>query len=487
MNDLLPKKPQGFFHYFRGLMILASALALTLGGFVFGTGVTHAASYCQVAYTVTNQWSSGFGANITIQNTSGSAWSNWTLAFAFPASGQTVTQLWNGTVSQSGQNVTVTNVSYNGAVAANASVNPTPGFNGSWSGSNPVPTGFSVNGNACNESITTTPTTTPTRGTTPGVTPTLPGVTPTPTTGSSCGVAPVDPQATSQAKKLLCYLYTIYGNHILSGQQESPWNQNGEMEMNYIYSVTGKYPAIRAMDYGDSQTWSTRGIPWWQAGGIIMVSYHMGAPGQPIDGWSGAQLTANINAVLTPGTSEYQSFISRLDGSASELAKAQAAGVPVIWRPFHEAGGTWFWWSKEGGSQYVRLWKFMFNYYTNVKGLHNLIWLLPYDGSPDASFWPGKAYVDVAGADTYAGDHGPQNGLYNATRAIVGNTIPIALHENGPIPDPDQLQSSGTKWVLFNTWHSNWIMDTSINDQNELRKIYGSPYVITRDKVPNLK
>ncbi len=227
-----------------------------------------------------------------------------------------------------------------------------------------------------------------------GTTPTA-GTTPTPV--SNCGVAPVDPKATRQARNLLCYLYSIYGNHILSGQQESPWNQNGTMEMNYIYSLTGKYPAIRGMDYGDSQNWSTRAIPWWQAGGIDMVSYHMGAPGQPIDGWTGAQLTADINAVLTPGTAQYQSFISRLDGSASELAKAQAAGVPIIWRPFHEAGGTWFWWSKQGGSQYVRLWKFMFNYYTNVKGLHNLIWLLPFDGSPNASFWPGKAYVDIAG------------------------------------------------------------------------------------------
>jgi hypothetical protein len=115
-------------------------------------------------------------------------------------------------------------------------------------------------------------------------------------------------------------------------QQESPWNQNGTLEMNYIYSLTGKYPAIRGMDYGDSQNWSTRAIPWWQAGGIDMVSYHMGAPGQPIDGYTGALLTADINAVLTPGTSQYQSFISRLDGSASELAKAQAAGVPIISR-----------------------------------------------------------------------------------------------------------------------------------------------------------
>lgn len=166
----------------RSLISLIATLLILLSGFFVATSVTHAASYCQVTYTITNQWSGGFGANISIQNTSSSAWSNWTLTFAFPASGQTITQLWNGTASQSGQNVTVTNASYNGSVAAGASVNPAPGFNGSITSSNPVPTSFSVNGNTCNGSGGTTPTpgTTPTA--TPGITPTAtPGTTPTAT------------------------------------------------------------------------------------------------------------------------------------------------------------------------------------------------------------------------------------------------------------------------------------------------------------------
>jgi hypothetical protein len=103
---------------------------------------------CKVTYTVTNQWQGGFGANIAITNTSSTAWSGWTLKFSF-ANGQTITQLWNGTVAQSGNAVTVTNASYNGSVAPGASVNPSPGFNGTWNGSNPNPTSFSVNGESC--------------------------------------------------------------------------------------------------------------------------------------------------------------------------------------------------------------------------------------------------------------------------------------------------------------------------------------------------
>src|SRR5579883_1830148 len=119
---------------FRICALAVAFLLLGASSLFVNPQVTHAASYCQVTYTVTNQWPGGFGANIIVQNTSGAAWSSWSLQFTFQASGQAVTQGWNGTFSQTGQNVTVTNVSYNGSVAPNASANP--GFNGAWTTSN---------------------------------------------------------------------------------------------------------------------------------------------------------------------------------------------------------------------------------------------------------------------------------------------------------------------------------------------------------------
>jgi hypothetical protein len=137
-----------------------------------------AASYCNVSYKVTGQWNGGFSVqSISIQNTSSSAWTNWTLTFAFLDSSQKIAGTpWNGTFTQSGQNVTVTDVSYNGNVAANGSVSPSPGFNGTFGANNPVPTNFAVNGNACNSS--TNPTSTPTNPT--STPPTTPRITPTP-------------------------------------------------------------------------------------------------------------------------------------------------------------------------------------------------------------------------------------------------------------------------------------------------------------------
>ncbi|WP_213454641.1 cellulase family glycosylhydrolase [Rhizomonospora bruguierae] len=144
-----------------------------------------AATGCAVTYT-TNSWQGGFTANISIRNL-GDAVSNWTLGFRFPDAGQKVTQGWSATWQQSGTSVTAQNMSYNGSLGTGASVDV--GFNGSWTGSNPNPTAFTLNGVTCNGG-TTTPTTPPT--TRPPTTPptTTPPTTP-PTSQPPAGSTPV--------------------------------------------------------------------------------------------------------------------------------------------------------------------------------------------------------------------------------------------------------------------------------------------------------
>jgi len=104
---------------------------------------------CHIAYLITNQWPGGFQAAITINNTGTTGITNWTLTWTF-ANAQTITQLWNGTETQSGANVTVTNLSYNGTIAAGGNYNGM-GFTGTWNNTtNAVPASFAVNGTTCN-------------------------------------------------------------------------------------------------------------------------------------------------------------------------------------------------------------------------------------------------------------------------------------------------------------------------------------------------
>ena len=109
------------------------------------SGAASAAPACQVAYTV-NQWSTGFTASITITNNA-AAITSWTLAY-FYAGNQALTEGWSGNWSQSGENVTVTNASWNGALATGAST--AIGANFSYSGTNTAPAAFTLNGVACN-------------------------------------------------------------------------------------------------------------------------------------------------------------------------------------------------------------------------------------------------------------------------------------------------------------------------------------------------
>ncbi|GIE87138.1 cellulose binding domain-containing protein [Actinoplanes regularis] len=141
----------------QSLAVLASACTL-LAGFLFATATrAYAAVGCSVKYAVASQWPGGFGAAVDITNL-GDPLTSWSLVFAFP-NGQSITQLWNGSVTQSGSTVTVRNAAWNGAVATGGKASF--GFNGSWTGSNTAPTAFSLNGVACTGG-TTNPTSSPT-------------------------------------------------------------------------------------------------------------------------------------------------------------------------------------------------------------------------------------------------------------------------------------------------------------------------------------
>lgn len=153
-----------------------------------------AAVGCQVSYTVNNQWPGGFGANVSITNL-GDPVTSWRLTWSFTA-GQTITQLWNGSVTQSGAQVTVTNASYNGSVPTGG--NTSVGFNGSWNNAtNPVPTSFALNGTTCTGGTTTPPVTTAPPTTTPPTT--TPPTTPPTTTPPPSGTLPTSFRWSSSA------------------------------------------------------------------------------------------------------------------------------------------------------------------------------------------------------------------------------------------------------------------------------------------------
>jgi len=141
--------------------VVPATLAATIG--TVAVTAHAAAAGCQVTYTVSSQWSGGFGATVNLTNL-GDPLTSWTLTWSYGA-GQQVTQAWNATVTQNGTQVTARNASWNGTLATGAGASF--GFNGSWTGSNPAPTIFALNGVTCTGATTpptTAPTTSPTGG-----------------------------------------------------------------------------------------------------------------------------------------------------------------------------------------------------------------------------------------------------------------------------------------------------------------------------------
>ncbi|MBB5801048.1 cellulase/cellobiase CelA1 [Saccharothrix ecbatanensis] len=146
-----------------GALAMTSVAALSVAGVVASTATANAAPGCRVSYQVSSQWQGGFGANVTVTNLGDAISGGWTLEWDF-AAGQSVQQGWNGEFSQSGSRVTVRNPSWSANLGTGASV--APGFNGSWNGSNPVPTSFRLNGTVCTGTVDTTTTTSTTTTTT---------------------------------------------------------------------------------------------------------------------------------------------------------------------------------------------------------------------------------------------------------------------------------------------------------------------------------
>ncbi|MBQ9517237.1 MAG: leucine-rich repeat protein [Eubacterium sp.] len=299
--------------------------------------------------------------------------------------------------------------------------------------------------------------------------------------------------ATAETKALYKYIVSTYGNNIISGQQESTWMGSVDYEMNYIYNNTGKYPAIRGLDFmnDDFSGCVQRAKAWKNRGGIVTICWHCGTSfnGSFNESQSEELTDAQWEAVLTEGTTENKKFIKAMDKAGNALLELQNEGVPVLWRPFHEFDGAWFWWGKGGSDRFIRLWKMMYNHFTYDLGLNNLIWVLGYChngtdyGTDLAEWYPGNRYCDIVGADTYeVAQNGAEARLYEPIYKIVGDAKPMAMHETGLIPTVGQYED--VPWCYFMTWHTTYITDENTTDH--INDIYNSDYVITLDELPDV-
>ncbi|XP_014552024.1 glycoside hydrolase family 26 protein [Bipolaris victoriae FI3] len=304
---------------------------------------------------------------------------------------------------------------------------------------------------------------------------------------------PVNPKANADAKALLKYLVSIYGKKILSGQQD-------QASFDWVTTNVGKTPAILGldlMDYTDSRT--SRGasskdidyaLAFAKKGGIVTFVWHWGAPTGLYDTteqpwWSGFYTRAtdfDISLALSSTTNaNYTLLLHDIDTIAAQLKKLQTAGVPVLFRPLHEAEGAWFWWGAKGAAPAKQLYRLLYNRLTTTHNLHNLIWVW---NSVSPEWYPGDDVVDIVSADTYAqGDHGPQSATFNALLKLGSREKIVAATEVGSVMEPADLQAYRADWAWFVVWGGEYISGGVWNSVEFLKRVYGDAYVLTLDEI----
>jgi len=295
---------------------------------------------------------------------------------------------------------------------------------------------------------------------------------------------PVNPRLIPEGKQLLNYLQSIRGNHTISGQHDYPHRLC--ISSDSVWAITGKHQGVWGSDMvitSKRQDVIDEAIRRWNQGYIITLMWHHRKPWDYNDkGFRGHVNDEQWRLFTTPGTMEHQLWINDIDEVAAYLKQLDDLNIPVLWRPYHEMNGAWFWWGdKKGPDGYQKMWKLMFERYVNFHKLDNLIWVwnanAPRNWENDEAYayehyFPGHEYVDILAADVYKNDF--KQSHHDDLLTLAEGKL-IALGEVGKMPTPEILDEQ-PEWLWFMTW-AKFIW--SVNPRQETRKLYNSERVLT--------
>lgn len=306
-----------------------------------------------------------------------------------------------------------------------------------------------------------------------------------------------NPNASPEAKKLLNYLSEISGQNLITGQHTQT---NPMEEIAYIKDITGREPLLRGFEllsyspninYADSDSACLTEInenkgtlktalKWAKdnPNGIVTFSFHWFSPISGRDkSFYSKNTDFNPKKVLKKNTDERKAFFEDMDKIAEELKVFRDENIPVLWRPFHESYGKWFWWGRKGNRTAMKLYKLMYEHYTKIHKLNNLLWVW----NSDKKFcYPGDDMVDVVSIDVYL-QKKEKTDYKKQWKKLVANTSRskvCALAEIGYLPDIDILRKSKIPWAYFMLWSKEFCIGEKFNLKEEMKKIYADEYTL---------
>jgi len=309
---------------------------------------------------------------------------------------------------------------------------------------------------------------------------------------------PVAPNPSPEAAALYDYLQSISGDHTLVGQHCAPLVESSRLVV--AARTTQRYPALFGQDFGFDAGGMWDGINFRQRivdeairrhseGFIITLMWHAVRPmeDEPVTferSIQGELTDAEWKELVTPGTHLNERWKSQVDVIAWFLKQLRAAHVPVIWRPYHEMNGGWFWWGKKhGASGYRALYRMLFERFVSFHGLDNLLWVFNANEvrpgvDPYAAFYPGPDVVDILATDVYQGGFGGPD--YPDLLALARGK-PIALGEVGRPPPLAALERQ-PRWAWFMLWGE--LPPAGQRGAPDDGALYRSQRALTHDELP---
>ena len=316
-------------------------------------------------------------------------------------------------------------------------------------------------------------------------------------------ITPCNPYALPCVHRMMAYLGERSGKGILTGQHTKT---RGLEELHRIEEITGKQPALLGFEllsyspninYLDTDdecmeevagTYGTlrQAWEWVRQKGVVTLTWHWFSPlGGRSKAFYAENTTFNATTALVEGTPENKALLQDMDMMAALLRPFCQAGVPILWRPFHEGDGNWFWWGKQGAETVKGLWRLMYDRYTNLHRLDNLIWVW---NSPVPECYPGDDVVDIISRDMYPPkhEHTAQSDKLAELKQITAQPKITLIGEIGTIPSAAALAEEKSEWVSYMTWCDDFCLTEEFTTNDALCAMYDHPWAITKDKLPEL-